>query len=209
MSYVFYWSPSMASFVAHMCLDEAGVAYDGKKLDFEKEEQKSPAYLKINPLGKVPALVVDGTVLTESAAICMFVADANPDSKLAPKVGSLARGRYYMWLTYLTNTLQPTLSRTYYPERATADPAGAAGVLASAKADAAAIWQRIDRHLTENGPYLLGNLFSAADLFVFMLSTWQHPGDDLYRRCPGVAGHAESIKARTLIRKTLVANGIA
>jgi len=92
MSVVLYGSQSTASLVVHWLLIELGIEHELHQLDFERREQKSPGYLAINPAGRVPTLLIDGQVLTESAAIAMHLADLHPQAGLAPAPGTAARG---------------------------------------------------------------------------------------------------------------------
>jgi glutathione S-transferase len=208
--YTLYWSPGSASMAPHCCLEEAGAAYALKQVDTSKGEHREAGYLALNPNGKVPTLVIDGGfVMTESAAMCMLIADRHPEAKLAPATGELARGHHYLWLTHLTNTLQPAMLEFYYPDRHTASPNGTDAVAAKARETIAEIWQRIDAHLEAEGPYLLGARFSAADIFCFMLSTWQECCPDTYSRFPGVKRLAELVAARPAIGRTVAQNQAA
>jgi glutathione S-transferase len=208
--YTLYWSPGSASMAPHCCLEEAGAAYALQRVDTAKGEHRSADYLALNPNGKVPTLVVDGgLVMTESAAICMLIADRHPEAQLAPATGEPARGGHYLWLTHLTNTLQPAMLEFYYPDRHTASANGTDAVAAKARETVAEIWQRIDAHLQARGPYLLGERFSAADAFCFMLSTWQECCPDTYARFPGVKRLAELVAARPAIGRVVAQNQAA
>jgi glutathione S-transferase len=158
-----YYSPSTASLVVHWLLIELGIPHALHKLDFDKREQKSPEYLAINPAGVVPALALDGDVLTEAAAIVLHLADRHPEAGLAPAVGTPGRGQYYKWMFFMANTLQPAYRAWFYPT----EPAGEANVeavQAAARAKIEAAWQQVDEHLRANGPWLLGAQRSAAGL---------------------------------------------
>jgi len=204
--YTLYWSPGSASMAPHGCLEEAGAPYTLQLVDTSKGEHQGAEYLKLNPAGKVPAMTLDGTVLTESAAISMLIADRHPAAKLAPASGDPKRGAYYAWMLHLTNTLQPAMLEFYYPDRHTTSANGTEAVAAKARESIAAIWQRIDRHLAANGPYLLGDAFSAADIFCHMLSTWQECCPDTYARFPAVKRLAELVAARPAIGRVIAQN---
>lgn len=208
--YTLYWSHNSASIAPHYCLEEAGVKYDLVLVDMAKDDHKKAAFLKINPIGKLPAFKLpSGEVLTESAAICMLINDLHPATELGPKSGDPKRGAFYMWLCHLTNTLQPAMLRYYYPERITADAGGIAGVKDKAKEEIAALWSRIDAHLAAQGPYLLGADFSAADAFAYMLSTWQECCPGLYGRFPSVKRLAGLIRGRPAIQRVAELNQVA
>ena len=105
----FYHNPMSRGRIAHWMLEESGAPYDVKILSFEKGEHKAPEYLAINPMGKVPAIVHRGTVVTEAAAICAYLADAFPQNDLAPALDDPARGTYYRWLFFGAGCIEPAL----------------------------------------------------------------------------------------------------
>ncbi|MGH6892908.1 MAG: glutathione S-transferase family protein [Dongiaceae bacterium] len=208
--YTLYWSPGSASMAPHGALEEAGVKYELKLTNTDAGAHRDPAYLELNPNGKVPTLVMDGKfVMFESAAITMFIADRHPEAQLAPSPNDPARGHFYQWLTHLTNSLQPAMLRYYYPERITMDAGGHAGVTEKAMEEVAAIWGRIDQHLKSGGPYLLGAQFSAADIFAYMLSTWQQCCPNTYERFPSVKRLADQAAARPALQRMIRQNEAA
>lgn len=206
--YTLYWNAGSASLAPHIVLAEIGAKAAMKHLDMSKQEHRSPSYLKINPHGRVPALLDGGKVLLESAGICMYLADRHPKAKLAPKPGDKARGAFNQWMMYLTNTLQPAYIRYYYPDRITADANGTAAVQTAAKAELDAIYRHIDKHLAKHGPYLLGKQMSAADFYLLMLSFWQEPVPELYKRFPKVKRLADNLRKRPAIKKVLAENAL-
>src|SRR5205823_1034819 len=102
-------TPSTASMVPHILLEELGVAYERVPVDRANNEHKSPAYLRLNPNGLIPVLVDGDLVLYETAAIVLHLCDQHPEAGLAPPLGSADRSHFYKWLAWLTNTLQATL----------------------------------------------------------------------------------------------------
>lgn len=205
--YTLYWSPNSASLAPHCCLEEAGASYALKKIDQGAGEHRSAEYLKLNPAGKIPTLAIDNNfIMTESAAMCMLIADRYPAAKLAPEAKDLERGHFYMWLTHLTNTLQPAILRFYYADRHTSAADGTKAVIEKAQEEVAILWQRIEDHLKAKGPYLLGDRFSAADLFCTMLSTWQDPCPNTYDRFPHVKKLAGLVSARPAVAKIIKLN---
>jgi glutathione S-transferase len=205
--YTLYWSPGSASMTPHGALEEAGARYELKLVSFDEAGLRDPAYLKLNPNGKVPTLVVDGTfVMFESAAMTMLIADRHPQAKLAPGPDEMARGHFYQWITHLTNSVQPAMLRYYYPERHTADAGGNDAVATKATEEIATLWSRIDQHLAVSGPYLLGNRFSAADIFAYMLSTWQQCCPHTYERFPHLKRLADLVAGRPAMQRMIQKN---
>ena len=207
--YTLYWSHNSASVVAHYCLEEAGAPYDLVLVDMAEEAHKKPEFLKVNPAGKLPALKLpEAGIITECAAISLLIADCFPQAGLAPAAADPQRGPFLMWLFHLNNTLQPAMLRYYYPDRITTEAQGIAGVQEKAKEEIATLWSRIDGHLAKNGPYLLGDKFSAADPLLYMLSTWQECCPDLYKRFPNIRRLAEKVRARPAIARVAEMNQV-
>ncbi len=158
------------------------------------------AFRRINPAGKIPALVLpDGTTMFESAAILIHLATAHPGASLAPPVGTSAYARFLQWMVFLSANVYEADLRWYYPERySTAGPAAAEAIKNQAAAD-------YERHLTvihqSLSPYVLGAEFSAADPYLHMLVGWA-PNDlnSLYSRLPKLARHAELLRQRPATR---------
>ncbi len=206
--YMLYWSPGSASMAPHGALEEAGAQYELTLVNTDAGAQRDPAYLKLNPNAKVPTLVVDGKfVMFESAAITTFIADRHPQAKLAPAPDEMARGHFYQWLTHLTNSVQPAMLRYYYPERHTADESGHEAVKAKATEEIGSLWGRMDQHLAAHGPYLLGDRFSAADIFAHMLSGWQQCCPNTYERFPHLKRLADLVAARPAMQRVIQKNG--
>ena len=145
----------------HAALAEAAVPYELVRIDRE-EAQTSPDYLRLNPLGVVPTLVDGAVVVTESAAILLYLADRYPQARLAPP----DRTEFYRWLVFLTNTLQTALLRYMYPERY-----GSAGVRDAAAAELQGLFDLVDHELGRRD-WLAGDQRTGADLFLFMLTRW-------------------------------------
>jgi glutathione S-transferase len=113
--YTLYYSPGTASMVVHLALLEIGAPYRLVKLDFAQGEQRNPDYLRLNPRGQVPTLVIDGQPYFESAALLMILAERHPEAKLAPPPGSPLRLDWYQWIAFLTNSLGPAYRSWFYP----------------------------------------------------------------------------------------------
>ncbi len=105
----FYYAPQTRAETVLWALEEIGEAYELKTLAYSKQEHKSPAFLKINPFGKLPAIVVDGVVITETAAILAYLGDEYGQKKLAPKMGDAQRGAYLRWLFLIPGVMEPAM----------------------------------------------------------------------------------------------------
>jgi glutathione S-transferase len=155
---IFYTNPQSRGAIAHWMLEEVGAPYQTKVLDFGTT-MKAPEYLAINPMGKVPALVHDGTVVTEAAAICAYLADAFPEAGLAPPPES--RGEYYRWLFFAAACFEPAVSN--HAMGWDSDDPKMMGRLGYGSyedvLDTTAVW------LTDR-KYVTGNRFTAADVYL-------------------------------------------
>ena len=156
---VFYHNPRSRSQMVHWMLEEVGAPYRIAPIDFDKNEHKAPSFLKINPMGKIPTIVHRDTVVTETAAIIAYLADAFPKAELAPALDDARRGAYYRWLFFGAGCFEPAMIDKMMNrppvERKSAVGWGTFGeVMATLKAALA------------SGPYLLGDMFSAADVYV-------------------------------------------
>jgi len=150
----------------HAALAEIGVPYELVRVERDEDGQPSDAYLALNPFGKIPTLEDDDLVVTESAAICLHLADKYPEARLAPPVGSPDRPELYRWLMWLTNTVQAAQMRHFYPGRY-----GTEGVKEAADAELHEHYDRLDARLAGR-EWLVGEERSVADLFLFMLIRW-------------------------------------
>jgi glutathione S-transferase/GST-like protein len=171
--YTLYWSADSGAFAVQAVLEELGQPYRRELVSTARGEHRRSEFLALNPMAQVPALrLPDGTVITESAAMVVHLCDAHPEGGLLPPPGTPERATAYRWLFWLATGLYESDLRYYYADRYTTDPAGAAAVQAAALA-------RMDRLLAiaetllGEGPYALGQRFSAVDLCLFMLVGWR------------------------------------
>jgi glutathione S-transferase len=164
-SIVFYHSPMSRGRIVHWMLEEAGAPYEVKLLRIDQREHKLPDYLAINPMGKVPAIVHRGTVVTESAAICAYVADAFPQAHLAPQSDDPKRGTYLRWLFFGAGCLEPALVDRMFARPQVERP----GTLGYGSYENTL--NTLEKALAP-GPYILGEAFSAADVYVGSAIGW-------------------------------------
>ncbi|MGH2936154.1 MAG: glutathione S-transferase family protein [Gaiellaceae bacterium] len=158
---ILYSRPGSSAMAPHAALAEIGVVYELVEIGRDTA-QTDPAYLALNPAGVVPTLVDGDLVMTEAAAILLYLADRFPEARLAPD----DRAQLYRWLVFMTNTVQTTMLRFFYPERY-----GGGNVSEVAAVEAARWFDVLDREL-EGREWLAGDHRTAADLFLFMLTRW-------------------------------------
>ena len=172
--YTLYWSADSGAFAVQAVLEELGQPYRREVMSTAAGDHRTPAFLAVNPMAQIPALrLPDGTIVTESGAMVAHLCDAHPEAGLLPAPGTSGRAEAYRWLFWLATGLYEFDLRYYYPDRYTADPAGAEAVKAAALARMDHLLA-IAETLIGAGPYALGERFSAVDLYLFMLVLW-HP----------------------------------
>jgi len=156
---IFYHNPLSRSRIAHWMLEEVGAPYRIELMSFEKLEHKQPTFLAVNPMGKLPAIVHRSTVVTECGAICAYLADAFPAARLAPRNEEATRGTYFRWMFFGAGCVEPAIVDRMLgrpqPERPAALGYGTYNDTLNA----------LEKALTP-GPYILGDRFSAADVYI-------------------------------------------
>ncbi len=166
-----YYAPRTRSSRPRWLLEELGVDYELARIDLLKKEHKNSDYLKIHPLGQVPAFE-DGTLkLFESAAICLYLADQYPEKNLAPKVGTAERGLYYQWMMYVMATVEPPLFSVFLNEVMLSEEKRSQSAAEEARKKLIPILQLLNQELTEK-TYILGEHFSAADVLIGATMIW-------------------------------------
>ena len=175
MTLKLHYYPATAAMIPHIVLEELGVPYERVFVDRAQGRHKEPAYLALNPNGRLPVLTDGDLVLYEAAAIVLHLCDTHPQAKLAPALGTAQRAHFYKWLMWCTNTLQATLMAYFYPERwvREGNAEGAAEVKQQAQAQVGALVEQLEALLqSHGGPWILGADYSALDAYVFTLCRW-------------------------------------
>jgi glutathione S-transferase len=180
---IFYFAPGSSSMATHIALHEVGAAFEPRLLSFRKNEQQRPDYLALNPEGKVPALVIDGRVLTEVAATLYYLAKTYPQAGLWPQGGIAAEAQAVSWMSFIA---------------ATVHPARRAG-----EGRWREVFQLCEKRLGKD-EWAVGGHYSIADIHLFRLF-WRfvdalHPPTSDY---PGLMAHYERMMARPAVKKTI------
>jgi glutathione S-transferase len=189
--YTLYTRAGSGGFVAEAALSMAGVPFEPVDV---KRGPRDEAFRRISPLGQVPVLTLpDGSSITESAAICILIADLHPGAALAPTPASPDRPHFLRWMLFMSSVLYPALLRSYYAERYTASPAGVAEVKQFALAESDRAFAILDAALAGRD-WLVGDRCSIADIYLLMLGCW-HPVDDRPRdEWTNLVRHAAALK---------------
>jgi GST-like protein len=172
MTYTIYGDLRTGVFSSEAALAEAGAPCVLEKISLDAHEQKSAPFLAINPSGKVPALKLpEGEIVTESLAILLAIADRFPKAKLLPEAGSVARAQTYRWLAFMAGEIYPMVEISDFPERFA--PAGEAADTLRAKARGRIRDNLLVIERAVRGPWILGETFSLADIYVVMFTRWR------------------------------------
>ena len=195
--YTLYGDLGSGAFSAEAALAEAGAPYDFALVSLERNEQKQPAFLAINPSGKVPALrLPEGEIITESAAILLTLADHFPQSGLLPPQASNSRALAYRWLAFMAGEIYPIVEIVDYPERF-APEEGAAALRQVARDRIGERILIIERMI--RGPFLLDGGFSLLDIYAAMFSRWSLEAAWKLANLPKLLALAEAVSQRPAI----------
>ena len=144
--YTLYYSPGRASMAVHWMLIELGVPFEARLVDFETKAHKTPEYLRLNPDGMIPTLVVDGKPHFESAALALMLAERHPEGGLEIPPGAPERPDYLQWMLYFADTLQPLYRAWFYTDEV-GGAESAEAVKAHARVRIEKVWERVDARL--------------------------------------------------------------
>jgi glutathione S-transferase len=193
--YTLYYSPGSASMVVHLALLEIGAPHRLELVDFERDAQHSPEYLRLNPRGQVPTLLIDGQPYFESAALLMVLAERHPEAGLAPPPGSALRAGYLQWIVYFANALGPPYRQWFYPPDLGSEE-HPPFVREALRQKIEGAWSLVDAHLAARGPYMLGGEFSAVDLLALMYMRWSRNMPRPVTAWPALKAYADRLRTR-------------
>jgi glutathione S-transferase len=196
-----YFAPKTRSTRPRWMLEELGIPYELVTVDLSKGEHKRPDYLRVHPMGSVPALEDDGQAVFESAAILQHLADRHPEKGLAPAVGTAARGEYYAWMMFCMATLEPALatvaSHTHFLPEAERVPSEAE----RGRKRFAELARMLEEKL-RGRDFLVGDGFTAADVLLASILGWAR-GSGLLADFPGLQAYVQRHMARPAAQRAM------
>ena len=195
-----YYAPQTRAGRARWMLEEVEVPYELIRLDLTAREQKNPEYLKLNPNGSVPTLADGDLVIYESAAICQYLADKFPEKRLAPPVGTPARGLYYQWIHYAMSGLEPPILAIFLHTAFRPEAERIPKLVDEARPQLAKVLGVVEQALAGR-PFLLGSEFTAADVMVGSTIGWAAMMGLLGDTAPGVAAYANRLRERPAFQR--------
>jgi glutathione S-transferase len=198
-----YYTPGACSLSPHIILREIGAQFELERVDAAtKTTEHGEDFRQVNPKGYVPALrLPDGEVLTEGAAVVQYIADAHGARDLAPPVGTVARARLQEHLNFVASELHKAFSPLFHPS-------ASAEAKAAAPENVGRRFDHVERVLGDGRPYLLGETFTVADAYLFVVSSWAVPTGIGLDRWPLLAAFVERVRGRPTVRAAMAAEGL-
>ena len=199
-----YYAANSCALATHILLEEVGADYSVQRIDFSKEQQKSPDFLKINPKGRVPALVTDRGILTETPAMLVYVAQSFPAAGLAPMDDPFAFARMQSFNSYLCSHLHVAHAHRMRGHRwVDADDAHSiAAMKRKVPETVGGAFEMIERDMLK-GPWVMGDTYTICDPYLFTLAQWmEKDGVDL-ARVPRVVDHRRRVSERPAVKRAI------
>ena len=194
----FYYAPGTCALATHIALNEAGVDYVAKKVDFSKAEQQSPEYLRINPKGRVPALVTPRGVLTETPAMLVFIAQSNPQARLAPMDDAFAFAEMQSFNSYVCSTVHVAHSHGRRGARWADEPSSHEDMRKKVPQTMTACFDLIEGTYLR-GPWVMGDTYTVADPYLYTMSMWLEGDQVDTTRLPRVMEHRARMAERPAV----------
>ncbi len=203
-----FYAPGACSMASHIALEEAGASYERVRVNLAGGEQRSEAYAKINPKGRVPVLATDQGIITETTAILAYIAQTHPKAKLAPLDDPFAFARVQEFNAYLSSTVHVSHAHRVRGSRWSDDPAIIEGLKPKVAQNMTEAFQLIETKMLA-GPYVLGEQFTVADGYLFTMARWlEGDGVDI-KNFPKVNDHQKRVADRPAVQKILAAEKAA
>ena len=206
--FTLYTAPGTCSLASHIALEQAGADYQVVRVDFSRNEQQSPDYLRVNHKGRVPALVTSRGTLTETPAILMFICQTYPKAGLAPLDDPFELARMNAFNSDLCSTVHIAHAHKRRGHRWADDPAAIAAMQKKVPENMSACFELIERDFFK-GPWVLGEHYTVSDMYLFTITQWL-AGDGVdVETFPNVAAHAHRMAADPVVGKVLAAQKAA
>ena len=200
MHYNLYYADRSAAMGPRVILDEIGAPYNLIWTDIEAGSTRAPEFLSLNPNGWIPVLISQEGAIYECGAITVFLCDRHPEAGLAPALDEPERGPFLQWLFFFSSSLQNAYQMTYYTDRFCSSEVDHPSVKVRSISRLRELWSVVDDAIGDSG-WLLGKRFSAADIYLFMLTTWLNEthGHPPLNSFPNVARVAAKVMERTSV----------
>ena len=197
-----FYAAGTCALASHIALEEAGAEFETVRLDFRTNDQRKPDILAINPKGRVPALVTDRGILTETPAILVFIAQCFPKARLAPLADPFGFARVQAFNSYLCSTVHIAHAHRMRGYRWADDPAAIREMQRKVPEAVGECFDLIERGMFE-GPWAMGEAYTICDPYLFTLSQWLEADGVHPARLPKIAEFRTRMSARPTVRKAL------
>lgn len=202
MTMKLYFAPGTIALASHIALAEAGADYEAIALDFTKNEQRGEAYLAINPKGRVPALITDRGILTETPAILTFIAQSFPAAKLAPLDDTFAFAELQAFMAYLSSTMHVATAHFRRAARWADQESSFTDMRAKVPSNTRDCCRLIEAEYLD-GPWAMGADYTIADPYLFTLANWVERFEIDVNEFPKIAAHRQAMQARPAVQRAL------
>ncbi|HYC37809.1 MAG TPA: glutathione S-transferase N-terminal domain-containing protein [Usitatibacter sp.] len=201
-----YYGPGACSLASHITLEEAGVPYETQKMNLAEGDQRKPEYLKLNPRGRVPTLVVDGEPITENVGIISYVAGGYAAGKLWPKK-TWDQAKLVSTMAWLSNSVHPSYTHLFRPERFVEGDEAKEAVKAKARESFWGYLQEIDG-LLAGQKWCIANMFTPADAYLIVFYRWANRQKMPVRELGNYSALVDRVLARPAVQKVMADEGI-
>ena len=197
-----YYAPGTCAMASHIALQESGAAYTTERLDFKTNQQNSPEYLAINPKGRVPALVTDRGILTETPAMLAYIAQSFPAAKLAPLDDAFAFAQAQAFNSYLCSTVHVAHAHKMRGARWATEESSFADMKSKVAQTMTACFKLIERDMLR-GPWVMGQQYTVCDPYLYTIGLWLEGDSVDVSTLPKVLEHRRRMSERPAVQKVL------
>ena len=197
-----YYAPHTCSLASHIALEHAGADYSTVRISFSAEEQRKPEYLAINPKGRVPSLVTDKGILTETPAMLVFIAQSFPQARLAPLEDPFFLAEVQAFNSYLCSTLHVAHAHRMRGYRWADDPAAVEAMIRKVPDSVTSCYELVEGKMLR-GPWVMGETYTICDPYLFTIAQWLEGDGVDPSRFPKVIDHRRRMSERPAVKKAI------
>ena len=197
-----YFAPDTCALASIIAMKDAGLDYQLRRIDFSKQEQQSKEYLKVNPKGRVPALVTPDGVLTETPAILAYIAQLQPDANLAPLDDPFGFARVQEFNSYICSTLHVAHAHRMRGSRWAYEQTSFEDMQRKVPEAMTACYRLIEDRMFK-GPWVMGEAYTIADPYLFTIAQWLEDDGVDPAAIPQIAGHRSRMAARPTVKQAI------
>ena len=197
-----YYSPNSCALASHILLEEVGANYSVIEINFNKNEQRKPNYLSVNAKGRVPALLTEEGVLTETPAILLYIAQKYPQKKMAPLNNIYQLAKAQELNSYLCSTAHVAHAHLSRGSRWADDPAAIAAMTAKVPETVGACFSFLESGMSDS-PWVLGDDYSICDPYLFTVTRWLKRDGVDRKKFPRIDAHYQRMKDRIAVRNVI------